>query len=100
MGRKFRWTPGWERHLARRSEDLLQGLAPRMESEAYRLAPILTGELRESIQATVGQDGRGVRLVLAAGVGGLAPYAPYVELGTSRMRAQPYLRPAAMRRWL
>jgi len=54
-------------------------------------APYRTGNLRRSyhvelmeakLTARVGSDDR------------IAPYAPYVELGTSRQRAQPHLRPA------
>jgi HK97 gp10 family phage protein len=52
------------------------------------LVPVRTGRLQGSIQA-VEYTGKVV-------VGPVdVPYALYVEYGTSRMRAQPYIRPAA-----
>ena len=58
---------------------------------AKRLAPVDTGRLRSSIaKPELGRDGRG----LFARVGTDVEYAPYVELGTSRMSARPFLRPA------
>lgn len=54
--------------------------------------PVDTGELRDSIKAgkLVGNQ-YGVKGEITA----TAEHALYVELGTSKMRAQPYLRPAA-----
>lgn len=61
-------------------------------TDAKRRAPVLTGNLRRSIHVEQGA----VTLTRAeAKVGTDVEYAPYVEFGTSRMRAQPYLRPAA-----
>jgi Bacteriophage HK97-gp10, putative tail-component len=51
---------------------------------------VRTGRLRSSINWFLGVDGRGVY----AQVGSAVPYAPFVEEGTSRSRAYPYLRPA------
>ena len=50
--------------------------------------PVLTGTLRRSITHVMALDGRTVY------VGSNMEYAPYVEMGTSKMTAQPYLRPA------
>lgn len=57
------------------------------EGYAKRLCPVDTGRLRNSITHTT--DGE------AAYIGTNVEYAPYVEMGTSRTRAQPFLRPAA-----
>jgi HK97 gp10 family phage protein len=57
------------------------------EGKAKRKAPIDTGFLRGSIRNK--PMGGGV-----TEVGASAEYAPYVELGTRRMKAQPYLEPA------
>ena len=57
---------------------------------AKRLAPVDTGRLRSSIVNELGRDGRG----LVARVGTNVEYAPYLELGTRRMSARPFLRPA------
>jgi len=59
-----------------------------VERTAKEECPVLTGTLRRSIthEPTVPE-----REVL---VGTNVEYAAYVELGTSKMAAQPYLRPA------
>lgn len=57
---------------------------------AQRLAPKETGELASSIQSTSGRDNQGPY----ADVGADVRYATYVEFGTSKMRPQPFLRPA------
>lgn len=59
------------------------------ESYAKEYCPVDTGRLRNSISHAV-DEGEG-----AAVIGTNVEYAPYVELGTSRQKAQPYLEPAA-----
>jgi hypothetical protein len=51
---------------------------------------VRTGRLRGSITWRLGRDLRG----LYADIGSAVLSAPYVELGTSRMEARPFLRPA------
>jgi HK97 gp10 family phage protein len=51
---------------------------------------VRTGRLRNSITWRVGADFLGAY----ADVGSAVFYAPFVELGTSRMQARPFLRPA------
>lgn len=58
------------------------------EGGAKALAPVDTGYLRSGIRA------RRVGMAYSE-VTTEAEYAPFVELGTSRQRAQPYLGPAA-----
>jgi HK97 gp10 family phage protein len=53
---------------------------------AQELAPVRTGFLKENIVAT--QEGTNVA------VEAQAPYSGYVEYGTSKQPAQPFLRPA------
>jgi HK97 gp10 family phage protein len=61
--------------------------AAMMVAEAQRRAPVKTGRLRGSIVAR--------RLgPMSWEVSAEAPYAAYVEYGTSRAPAQPYFRPA------
>lgn len=55
-------------------------------------APVKSGNLRASIGMEVTGDGR--RGVMTVSVGPTAKYGKFVEEGTSRMAAQPYLRPA------
>ena len=59
------------------------------EGYAKRLCPVDTGRLRNSITHTTRSEPGPV-----AYIGTNVEYAPYVELGTSRTKAQPYLRPA------
>jgi HK97 gp10 family phage protein len=70
---------------------MMLDLAHDVEAVAKMMAPYRTGDLRGSIQSTVDfLPGRRV----AAFIGSTLDYAGYVELGTSKMAAQPYLRPA------
>lgn len=59
------------------------------EGYAKDKCPVDTGRLRDSISHSV-DDGNN-----AVHIGTNVEYAAYVELGTSRQKAQPYLRPAA-----
>lgn len=68
----------------------LQRRALQVDRAAKRLCPVDTGRLRSSITNEIGQDGEG----LVAVVGTNVEYAPYIELGTSKMAAQPFLLPA------
>jgi HK97 gp10 family phage protein len=71
------------------AKDLLRRTL-RVESGAKRLCPVDTGRLRSSITHAVEQDEQG----LVGRIGTDVDYAPFVELGTSRAPAQPFLRPA------
>lgn len=59
------------------------------ENYAAKKCPVDTGDLRGSITYEVDADNNVVH------IGTNIEYAPYVELGTSRQKAQPFLRPAA-----
>lgn len=69
---------------------LLAKAAVKIERRAKQLAPVDTGRLRGSVAHELGRDGRG----LVARIGTDVHYGIFVELGTRRMRAQPFLRPA------
>ena len=56
------------------------------ESYAKGACPVDTGRLRNSITHEVSDD--------YVEIGSAVEYAPYVELGTVHMKAQPYLSPA------
>ena len=58
------------------------------EGYAKKLAPVDTGNLRNSITHTVDEDEP------AAYIGSNTEYASYVCLGTIHMNAQPFLKPA------
>ena len=59
------------------------------EGYAIKKCPVDTGHLRGSITHEVDFDDDAVY------IGTNVDYAPHVELGTSRQKAQPFLRPAA-----
>lgn len=59
------------------------------EGYAKRLCPVDTGRLRNSITHTTRSEPGPVEYI-----GTNVEYAPYVELGTKRTKAQPYLKPA------
>lgn len=59
------------------------------ENYAAKKCPVDTGNLRRSITYEVDTADNAVY------IGTNVEYAPYVELGTSRQKAQPFLRPAA-----
>jgi HK97 gp10 family phage protein len=83
----------WLEKLGPITDDVLRRLCDDIATDAARLAPVLTGDLRASVQVLGVQDGVG-----RVGAGNdHVDYAAYVELGTSKMAAQPYLKPAAYR---
>lgn len=59
-----------------------------MQAKAQQNAPVDTGYLKRSIGLEITDGG------MTAEVEPTADYAPYVELGTRFMEAQPYLKPA------
>lgn len=59
-----------------------------MQAKAQQNAPVDTGTLKRSIGLEITDGG------MTAEVEPTADYAPYVELGTRFMEAQPYLGPA------
>lgn len=58
------------------------------ERETKRNAPVDTGQLRAGYRSEISVTGRRGEVVTNV------EYAPYVEFGTRKMRAQPHLRPA------
>lgn len=77
--------------LESRLEAIIERGVKRIERLAKEKAPVDTGNLRASIESIVEK----VALDTIRGEAGTnTEYAPYVELGTRYMDAQPYLRPA------
>lgn len=79
------------------SEEFLRELAAKIpvaleecglvaEGYAKRLCPVDTGNLRNSITHTQSEN--------AEYIGTNVEYGPYVEMGTTRARAQPFIKPA------
>ena len=65
----------------------LEAIGLAAESHAKELCVVDTGRLRNSITHVVQDE--------EVYIGTNVEYAPYVELGTSRMKARPFLKPAA-----
>ena len=65
-----------------------------LEKESKYRVPVDTGRLQRSISWVVAPITMGLRLVFGSGVKGgrQAPYAKYVEYGTSKMQGVPFLR--------
>lgn len=72
--------------VERKIDRKLKQLGFKIEAEAKKKCPVDTGRLRASITTTV----EGGKVIVGSNV----KYAPYVEWGTEKMEAQPYLRPA------
>ena len=77
--------------LSDRLEAAADDIGVRIRSTAQRLAPVDTTRLRDSIEHEVEQL---ASHRLETIVGTNVEYAPYQEMGTSMMAANPYLRPA------
>ena len=84
----FNKLPELRGQVRRRAADAVTKAAFDVEAQAKALAPVDTGALKSSIQAQPEGD-------LAARVDVGAEYGIYVEFGTRKMRAQPFLEPAA-----
>lgn len=79
--------------LARQIQPKMEALGEAIGARAQRLVPKRSWSLHDSIAATTERRGSRVTTIVGAG-GGDVDYALEVERGTSKMRAQPYLRPA------
>jgi len=86
--------------------EALNGAGDTGANRAKQIVPVDTGALQRSIrrEPDAHAEDDGFIVGISAGGGGVAnprtgrevDYAGYVEFGTSRARAQPYLRPALM----
>ena len=77
-----------EMRVHKQAAEYLEKIALTVEAESKRLAPVRTGRLRASITHEVNEA------ELLARIGSDVSYAIYQELGTSKMAAHPFLRPA------
>lgn len=81
--------PELSAQLQARAEQIVTKAAFDVEAEAKTVVPVDTGNLKNSIQTAK------VEPLKAIVHTGTVEYAEYVEYGTSRMAAQPYMTPAA-----
>jgi HK97 gp10 family phage protein len=69
--------------------NIVETAADNMVSYAQGIVPVRTGNLLASIFSEIDEDDLSVTL------GATADYASFIEYGTVKMRAQPFLEPAA-----
>ena len=69
--------------------NVVENVGDNMVSYAHGIVPVRTGNLMASIFADVDEDNLSITL------GATADYASFIEYGTVKMRAQPFLQPAA-----
>lgn len=75
----------------RKQGDALMDAAEPILIRMQQLVPVRSGDLRESLAITMGDDGL---TVMIGPVGKVAWRAHFVELGTVNMPAEPFIRPA------
>ena len=89
--------------LRQETEKELHRVVEKIRDLAKRFCPVDTGSLKLSIRIYVHANPAGVWHVISVRAGGYITnpktglkvnYAVYVEFGTSKMHAQPFLRPA------
>lgn len=82
------------KQLAKKNPEALKDVISKsvilIQGKAKDKAPVDTGRLQNSIVFEVKKTKKGY----TGKVGTSLEYAPYVEMGTSRMNARPYLMPA------
>ena len=78
----------WTDTLARRASQVVRKAALDTMADAKTLAPVDTGNLRNSITTDARQGD------LVAVVEATASYSAYIEWGTSKMQPQPFMQPA------
>lgn len=90
----FDHIPNVIRVLEEQEDNISKQFANEVRSRAKEIVPVLTGALKISIH--VEHDGLSSYQVVADSREGGAKraYAHYVEYGTSKMHAQPYMSPA------
>lgn len=72
--------------LQKHTEKVLDDVITESKEQMKLLAPVESGELRDSIEVVPSGP-------FVYSIGPFAPYAPYLEFGTSKMAPQPFVRP-------
>ena len=75
------------RQLEEKTKEALKDVGLYVEGQAKLITPVDTGNLRGSISHRLASD-------VEVQIGSDVEYAIYIEKGTSRTKAQPYLTPA------
>ena len=80
------------RALNKSKKDICNEIGSLVTAEAQMREPVLTGNMKRSTSFDAHDDNNGVDI----GVTADAPYAIFVEKGTSKQVEQPFLEPAVM----
>lgn len=81
------YLDGLEKATKPQVQQVVDEAAAVCDAEAKRVCPVDTGNLRSSIHTETGD--------CEATVGTNVEYGVYVEYGTSKMKAQPFMQPGA-----
>jgi len=68
--------------------------ATKVETNAKAIVPVKSGDTQKSIGTDITRDGSGAGITTTAVIGPTTEYAPYIELGTSRMAPRAFLGPS------
>lgn len=93
---KIKWNGDLIKSKVRAGENIaLAEVGKRSVSTCQSIVPQDTGRLHDSIEYHLFEAGRGWVMMFGsfADDEGIVEYAGYVEIGTTKMSAQPYIRP-------
>jgi HK97 gp10 family phage protein len=93
MGTRVRIHAGGIASIQVAADRFRDELAEDIATDIRRLAPVLSGALRKSVRVDTGGPGGATRIWIGDAAAGV-DYALYQEYGTSKMAAQPFIRPA------
>lgn len=88
MAKVYRQQEALKEILADATQFVTEEIVPDIVDDIKRLAPVDSGELRDSVHQVPGQPAIQID----------ADHAGFVEYGTEIMAAQPFVRPALYRR--
>lgn len=98
---RTRMVPGWEQKVAETSDPTLDNLTSDIAADAKRIVAATsyeTGALERGIEAVRASGGQ-AGVVARRDVPGDSPDVPlFIEFGTEKMPAAPFMRPATYQR--
>lgn len=99
MAKGFDGIEKFNVRLHKFSEDFALEKAKQVEKDLLRIArtlvPVDTGKLKDNLRTEIEKIKWGYRVTLYVDLGDVE-YALYVEVGTRKMKAQPYITPATI----
>lgn len=90
MAAQITWVPNWQDHLNAPLKILLNSIGADITTDAKRIVPVLSGDTQDSIEHhSETRNGKPSEVIQAH-----TDYSGLVEIGTSKMAPQPYLKPS------